>query len=124
VLRALIQLAVPLMILTGGYLLWAGAIQPGGAFQGGAVLAGAGVLLGLARVPLPGRGSGLRVLIAGGFAVFLTVALAAMALRGSLLHYPPDGAGVLILLTEAALTVSIAAKLVSLFFAVPGEDRP
>jgi multisubunit Na+/H+ antiporter MnhB subunit len=124
VLRALIQLAVPLMILTGGYLLWAGATRPGGAFQGAAVLAGAGVLLGLARVPLPARGAGLRVLIAAGFAVFLAVALAAMALRGSLLHYPPESAGALILLVEAALTVSIAAKLVSLFFAVPGEDRP
>jgi multisubunit Na+/H+ antiporter MnhB subunit len=125
VLSTLVRLGVPLMLLTSGYLLWAGATRPGGAFQAAAVLAGAGVLVHLSRVAAPARigETLLRAAIALGFAVFLAVGIAAAASSGSLLGYPPGTAGALILLIEAALTVSIAVGLVSLFLAAPAFEE-
>jgi len=116
VLQALARLAVPLMILAAGYLLWAGAHRPGGAFQAGAVLAAAAVLLNLAGLlpawSTPGRL--LRLGLAGGFLLFLAVA-AGLLVEAELLHYPPEHAGGLILLIEAGLTVSIGLILAGLF---------
>lgn len=81
VLVSFIRLAVPLMILVAGYLLWIGAFAPGGAFQGGAVLAAALVLLRLAGISLPSwlRGRWLRIGLVLGLAVFVAVAVAMMA---------------------------------------------
>lgn len=118
VLQTLARLLAPLMLLVAGYLLWAGAHAPGGAFQAGAVLAAAGVLLRLAGLlpawALPGRL--LRAGLALGLLVFLAVA-AAPLLQGSLLQYPPATAGRLILLIEAALTLSIGLTLAGLYLA-------
>ena len=123
VLAALTQLVVPLMVLVAGYLLWAGAYQPGGAFQAGAVLAAAGVLLRLSgRLPPLAPRFWLRAALLLGFAVFLAVALG-MNLGGrALLGYPPAQAGAWILLIEAGLTVSIGLILLSLFVSAPAPD--
>jgi multisubunit Na+/H+ antiporter MnhB subunit len=116
VLQELVRLLVPLLIVLAGYLLWLGAHAPGGAFQAGALLAGAGVLLTL----VGGRPLGplappvLRGLAALGVAVFLAVALIVMG-EGRLLEYPRGQAGLLILLIEAASTVSIGLTLAYLF---------
>jgi len=116
VLQMLARIAVPLMLLAAGYLLWAGAYRPGGAFQAGAVLGAAAVLLFLAGL-LPGWNAPalrLRWGLAGGFLVFLAVAAALLG-QGALLRYPVDAAGALILLIEAALTVSLGLILAGLF---------
>lgn len=116
VVQTLARLVVPLMILMAGYLLWAGAHRPGGAFQAAAVLAGAAVLLHLAGT-LPAWASPgllLRLGLAGGLLVFLTVAAALLA-QGALLRYPLDHAGTLILLIEASLTISLGLILAGLF---------
>ncbi|TQV85120.1 hypothetical protein FKG94_02715 [Exilibacterium tricleocarpae] len=114
VLAALVKLLVPLVVLTGGYLLWVGAYAPGGAFQAGALLAGAGVLLSLAGgfslAALPAR-----PLLVVGLVVFTAVAAAVGAITGAFLQYPVAAAGVLILVIEAAATVSIAATLLLLY---------
>lgn len=118
VLAALTRALTPLMILTAGYLLWAGARQPGGAFQAGAVLAALGVLLRLSGVlpaftpPPAWRRFGLVF----GFVVFLAAAVSALA-HGALLEYPHAAAGVLILAIESALTLSIAFILTTLYSA-------
>lgn len=116
VLQTLARLATPLMIVVAVYLLWAGAFRPGGAFQAGAVLAAAAVLLHLVGL-LPGWSTPrlrLRLGLAAGFAVFLTIASALLA-QGALLQYPPKAAGGLILLIESALTLSLALILAGLF---------
>ena len=122
VLQALARLAVPLMVVVAVYLLWAGAFRPGGAFQAGAVLAAAAVLLHL--VGLLSSWSrprlGLRIGLAAGFALFLVVA-AGLLTQGSLLQYPPAAAGVLILLIESGLTVSLALILAGLFLFLSRE---
>lgn len=113
----------PIGLLTGVYLVWAGGTQPGGAFQGGTVLA-AVLLLAIAagQLPAPSVGSGrVRFLLVLGPAVFLAVALAG-AVGGQFLLLPADHAKTLILLIEAALTVSITLTLVLLLLGAPETE--
>jgi multisubunit Na+/H+ antiporter MnhB subunit len=129
VLGALARHLVPLLILTGGYLLWVGAHAPGGAFQAGAVLASAGVLLRLAGRHGAGLPSGLSLRLAsvGGVAVFLGVGLALVLAGRPFLGYPPAWAGALILVIETAATLAIAATLVLAFVGgrpAGWDDRP
>ncbi|MFN3594402.1 MAG: MnhB domain-containing protein [Thiobacillaceae bacterium] len=121
-LQGLARLALPLIILTAGYLLWAGAHRPGGAFQAGAVLAAGAVLLQLAGL-LPAWTEPRRLLRVGlvlGFLVFLGVAAALLG-EGAMLRYPPTLAGALILLIEAGLTLSLGLILAGLFLFVTGR---
>ncbi len=117
VFAGLTRWLVPLLILTAGYLLWTGANAPGGAFQAGATLAAAGVVLRLAgreHFGLPAAGT-LRVVIASGAGVFLTVGLVLLVAGRPFLGYPPAWAGALILLIESAAMLAIAATLVLAF---------
>jgi len=121
-LRGVARLALPLIVLTAGYLLWAGAHRPGGAFQAGAVLAAGAVLLQLAGL-LPAWVGPQRLLRLGlvlGFLVFLGVAATLLG-GGALLRYPPERAGGLILLIEAGLTLSLGLILAGLFLFVTGR---
>jgi len=117
VLLELVRLLVPVLVVLAGYLLWLGAHAPGGAFQAGALLAGAGVLLilvgtqPLGALPPPA----LRALAALGVLVFAAVALLVMGGGRRLLEYPPEWAGVLILVIESAATLSIGLALAYLF---------
>jgi uncharacterized MnhB-related membrane protein len=124
VLVGLVRVAVPVMILVAGWLLWQGATDTGGAFQSAAVLAAAGILLRLAGLPVPPvDGARLRPLLAAaGTAVFLGVGVAVLAVGGNLLAYPEAAKGALVLTIETAVAVAIAVILVALFDAVgPGR---
>jgi len=120
VLTALFRLLTPVMILVAGYLLWVGAHAPGGAFQAGSVLAAAGVLMLLCGKRLGGRLAGwpLRVGLVLGTAMFVAVAAAVMLGGAHLLQYPIEWASGLILLIEAAATLSIGITLIALFLGV------
>ena len=115
---ALLRPLVPLLCIVAGYLLWLGAFAPGGAFQAGAVLSGALLLLLVAGLP---RGPGqmdtlrLRATIAAALLVFLGVAAATAMSEATLLQYPPHRAKDLILVIEAALTLSVAYTFLVLF---------
>ena len=117
VLLSFLRLALPVMLLVVGYLLWIGSFAPGGAFQGGAVLAAALILLRLAN---PGhtacwREDWLRIGLVLGLSVFIAVAAGVMAGGNKLLEYPRGHAGTLILLIESAALVSIGLTLAALF---------
>jgi multisubunit Na+/H+ antiporter MnhB subunit len=119
VLAALLRFLLPLLLLTGGYLLWIGAFAPGGAFQGGALLGGAIVLMllgGLVGRRLLLRRALLRTGLWAGLAVFIATGLGVMLAGGRFLEYPEAHAGDLILLVEAAALVSIGLTLGALFF--------
>ena len=117
VVTHLVAWLAPLLIVTAGYLLWVGAHAPGGAFQAGALLAAAGIIVRLSGKPQAGLPSGirLRLITAAGCGVFLFVGLASMSGGASLLQYPADWAGTLILLIEVFATLSIAASLLLVY---------
>ena len=125
VLQWLTRVIVPLAIMVAGYLLWAGAYRAGGAFQAAAVLAAAGVLLKLAGLlhtaALPG--SALRMGLLAGLLFFFAVAAAGTIAgqQGNLLQYPLGWAGILILLIEAGLTVSLGLILSRTFLALADD---
>ena len=119
------QILVPLGVLVGIYMFWVGADRPGGAFQGGAVLAAMWLLVmmaGLQDVPPVGR-PWLRQLLVLGPAVFLVIGLAGFVFADAFLAYPAGYAKPLIIVVEAALTLSIAVTL-GLLAAGPPERMP
>lgn len=124
-LPTLARLATPLMILAAVYLLWAGAFRPGGAFQAAAVLAAAAVLLHLAEISpaWAENARSPRLLIAAGFLFFLFIA-AALLTNGALLQYPNEHAGLLIVLIESGLTVSLAVNLAACFLLRAPGSKP
>ncbi len=130
ILLALVRLFVPLMVLVAGYFLWAGAHAPGGAFQAGAVLAAAAVLVFLSGLSLSTwfQGRSFRGGLVIGFALFLGVGVGTLVTNEHFLEYPHEWAGDLILLIEAALTVSIGLILAALFLgstdAADATNRP
>jgi multisubunit Na+/H+ antiporter MnhB subunit len=123
-LGGLVRLFLPAIVITGGYLLWRGADEPGGAFQAGAVLAGGGVIAVLAGLQRPRwfAGGAFRLFVVVGLAVFAAVGFGVMALGGAFLEYPEGWSKQLIILIESAATLSIACILVALFTAVLGTD--
>ena len=104
---------VPLLVITSGYLLWVGAHAPGGAFQAGAMLAAAMILLQLAYPSKRQEFNNylLKILLVIGILTFVLVGLWMMSLNDDFLAYTPAWAGTLILIIEAAATVSIATAL-------------
>lgn len=117
VLEGLVRILVPVIVLVTGYILWLGGHAAGGAFQAGALLASAGVLLVVTqadRIPLNDN-MRLRALLVAGPTVFTLVAGGVMFSGRFLLQYPTDYAGSLILLIEAASTLTIGITLTLLF---------
>jgi len=124
VLDMLPRLLVPVLVLVAGYLLWVGAHAPGGAFQAGSVLGAAGVLLLLAGWRLGARLAGLplRIILVTGLGMFVAVGMVLISVGRQLLEYPPLLAGALILLIEAAATLSIGITLAALFLGGRPEE--
>ena len=113
VFGALVTWLVPLLIVTGGYVLWVGAHAPGGAFQAGALLAAAAIMLrlgGSADTALPSPAA-LRWLLVMGVGVFAIVGLLVTATGRAFLEYPVHRSGMLILLIECSAALAIAATL-------------
>lgn len=120
-LDAFVWRLAPLLVLVAAYLLWAGSTRPGGAFQAGSVLAGAAVLLRLSGLKVTAVDHRLasRGAMTFGLVMFLCVAIGTLLAGQALLEYPAKWAGALILLIEAALTISIGVVLYSLFDNAP-----
>lgn len=103
---------LPLAVVLGIYLWWAGSAHSGGAFQAGAVFAGALLLRALAgqRIAAAER-LPVRLLLLAGPLCFLAVAAAATVAGGPLLRYPDGWAGALIVTIEGLVAVSVGAGL-------------
>ncbi len=123
-LSLLARLLIPVGIVVGIYIAWVGADAPGGKFQGGTILAAMWILAWVAGLsPLPAVSSrGLRWAVVAGPLAFIAVGLLGFPLAGDFLAYPPAIAKPLILLIEAAMTLSVAAAI-ALLVAGPPERR-
>jgi multisubunit Na+/H+ antiporter MnhB subunit len=114
---------LPFIVIVSAYLLWIGKYAPGGAFQAGAVLAAGGVLLVTSAVRLNHIViNSIPISLSIGLLTFLAVALATMIAGDNFLQYPLPWAGTLILIIEAAATISIAVILTILFIGRQPED--
>ncbi|WP_237214849.1 hydrogenase subunit MbhD domain-containing protein [Falsiroseomonas oryziterrae] len=125
-LSLLARVLPPVGIVVGIYIAWVGADAPGGKFQGGTILAAMWILpwiAGLARPPSITDWR-LRLMIAAGPLTFLCVGLAGFAVADGFLSYPPSFAKPLILLIEAAMTLSVAAALACLIAGPPERRLP
>jgi len=115
-IQILLLRLLPFIVIVSAYLLWIGKSAPGGAFQAGAVLAAGGVLLVTSAVRLNHMAiKSVPIGLSIGLLTFLGVALATMIAGRNFLQYPVPWAGALILVIEAAATISIAVILTILF---------
>jgi multisubunit Na+/H+ antiporter MnhB subunit len=117
----LARLLPPVGLIVGVHLFWTGADHPGGPFQGGAVLAAMALLVWLARLgrPPPVTDGFTRLGIVVGPLMFLLIGLAGVVLAGAFLGYPDAFTKPLILLIEAAKTLSVAVALALLVAGPP-----
>ncbi|MGD8148447.1 hydrogenase subunit MbhD domain-containing protein [Ornithinimicrobium sp. Y1694] len=121
--RAATAVLVPVLVLLAGWILFAGSTTTGGAFQAGAVLAAVLLLLHLAGRPVlswSAAGSTARTAIAVtvGLLAFVAVSLLGPFQGRAWLELDPSVAGVVIVLLEALLTVSIGASLALIALAI------
>jgi len=125
ILVFLAQVLPPIGIMVGIYMFWAGANRPGGAFQGGTVLAAMWLLVMMARLrEVPAIDTlWVRQLLVVGPAIFLLIGLLGFVFADSFLAYPPDHAKPLIVIAEAALTLSIGVTLALLVAGPPERMR-
>jgi multisubunit Na+/H+ antiporter MnhB subunit len=125
ILTFLAKLLPPVGILVGIYMFWTGADHPGGAFQGGAVLAAMWILImiaGLRVAPAIDRRA-VRFLVVIGPGIFLAIGLAGFGLADGFLVYPAGYAKPLIIVVEAALTLSIGVTLALVALGPPNPMR-
>ncbi|MFG1402583.1 MnhB domain-containing protein [Xanthobacter sediminis] len=121
----LARVVLPVGALVGFYMFWAGADVPGGAFQGGAVLAAMGLLALMAGLaPAPELGSRrLRIAVLAGPFAFLAVGVAGWVVADAFLDYPDGIEKPVIIVVEAAITLSIAVTLALLVLGPPEGRR-
>lgn len=115
VLAGLLRVLAPALVMTAGYILWAGGFRPGGAFQAGSVLGAGLVLASLGGMISLTPSLGLRLGLALGLVVFASVAVGSWLATGELLHYPGATDKGAILAIESMAALSIALILLVLF---------
>ncbi|CAH1672002.1 MULTISPECIES: hydrogenase subunit MbhD domain-containing protein [unclassified Chelatococcus] len=115
-LAYLARVLPPFGVLIAVYMFWVGADAPGGTFQAGTVLAAMWLIVMIAglRQPPDTALKTLRLLLVGGPALFLAVGLIGFIIADGFLAYPEAIAKPLILVIEAALTLSIGVTLAML----------
>lgn len=124
-LALLARLLPPVGLVIGIYIAWVGTDAPGGKFQGGTILAAMWVVAwaaGLVQAPSVADRR-VRLMLVAGPLVFVLVGLAGFGIADGFLAYPPALAKPLILVIEAAMTLSVAAAL-ALLIAGPPERPP
>ena len=122
IFRWFTRIVVPVLLLLGLWLLFAGSTGPGGAFQSGAVLASVLIMLNLAGVDM--RWMTTKLLLPAliiGVVVFILAGLLGPLTGQSWLSWDPRWAFAAILTVEILLTTGIAAGLYLLYL---GLDNP
>ena len=133
VLRVISKLMIPFIMLFALYVQFHGDYGPGGGFQAGVIFAAAIVLYGLVfgvnnamRVAPPAV---VRGLIAAGVLLYAATGVAGLLGGanfldyGVLAHEPVEGQHLGILLIEFGVGTTVAAVMVTIYYAFAGRQR-
>jgi multicomponent Na+:H+ antiporter subunit B len=133
ILRVVSKMLIPFILLFALYVQFHGDFGPGGGFQAGVLFAAAFVLYALvfgvdaARKVLPEKA--LRILAPAGLMLYALTGFASLFLGGKFLDYdvlahdPQHGQHLGILLIEFGVGTTVAAVMVSVYFAYAGRTR-
>jgi multicomponent Na+:H+ antiporter subunit B len=127
------DLLIPAIVLFGLYVQFHGDFGPGGGFQAGVIVA-AGVILyalvyGLERTQRLLPPNAVRILTALGLLLFAGVGFATMTLGSEYLNYDALHADKIraqhigIILIEVGVGTTVAAVMISVFYAFAGRGR-
>ena len=132
--RLITKLLLPLILLFALYVQFHGDFGPGGGFQAGVIFAAGFVLYALvygldnARRLMPPWL--LRIGVSLGVLIYAGVGVAGMLLGGAFLDYgvldphdPAHGQHLGILLVELGVGITVAAVMISIFYAFAGRGR-
>ena len=133
VLRVVSKLLIPFILLFALYVQFHGDYGPGGGFQAG-VIFGAGFILytlifGLDTARKVAPPTLLRVLVALGVLIYGGVGVVSLLLGGRYLDYgllahdPAHGQHLGIALIEFGVGTTVAAVMITIFFAYAGRGR-
>ena len=133
VLRVVSKLLIPFILLFALYVQFHGDYGPGGGFQAG-VIFGAGFILyalifGLDTARRVARPAVIRVLVAVGVLIYGGVGVVSLLLGGRYLDYsllahePAHGQHLGISLIEFGVGTTVAAVMITIFFAYAGRGR-
>ncbi|MDG4582818.1 MAG: Na(+)/H(+) antiporter subunit B [Candidatus Competibacter sp.] len=132
--RLITKLLLPLILLFALYVQFHGDFGPGGGFQAGVIFAAGFVLYALVygldnarRIMPPWL---LRIGVSLGVLIYAGVGVAGMLLGGAFLDYgvldphdPAHGQHLGILLVELGVGITVAAVMISIFYAFAGRGR-
>ncbi len=133
VIRVTSKLLIPFILLFALYVQWHGDFGPGGGFQAGVIFGAGFILYGLvygvhqARFVIPAWVT--RLVLALGVILYAAVGFAGLFMGGHFLNYsvlahePTHGQHLGILLVELGVGMTVAAAMVTIFFAFAGQDE-
>ncbi|HXH04031.1 MAG TPA: Na(+)/H(+) antiporter subunit B [Candidatus Competibacteraceae bacterium] len=133
IVRVMVKLLLPFILLAALYVQFHGDFGPGGGFQAG-VLFATGIILyalvaGLERARRLLPEGLLRGLVSAGVLLYAGVGVAALLEGGSYLDYgvlahdPVHGQHLGIFLVELGVGITVAAVMITIFFAFAGRGR-
>ena len=132
VLRVVSKILIPLILLFALYVQFHGDFGPGGGFQAGVIFGAAfilyGLLFGVMQVQQVISPLRVRQLAASGLLLYAGVGVVTMLLGGNYLDYdvladdPVAGQHLGILLIELGVGVTVAATMITLFYAFGSRE--
>ncbi len=133
ILRVTTKLLMPFILLFALYVQFHGDFGPGGGFQAG-VIFGAGFILytliyGVENARRVAPAPVVRVFIALGLLLYVGVGYLGLFLGGNFLDYgvladkPAQGQHLGICLVEVGVGITVAATMITVFFAFAGRSR-
>ncbi len=134
ILRVVSKMLIPFILLFALYVQFHGDYGPGGGFQAGVIFSAAFILyslvFGLEAARRVARPALIETLAALGVLIYAGTGVAAMLMGGRFLDYsaliphnPVEGQHLGILLIELGVGITVAAVMISIFFAFSGRKR-